>query len=132
MPTNDERREVAARLRVLADENIVTASSYLVRDTFRMLGGEPPSPPSNPTLGDLQAYDQAFLYRLADLVEPEPERTCRFDIEDNMNETEGNGDVWFRCSECRATYDYDYDQWLMHMNYCPNCGARVKEEPDAD
>ena len=51
---------------------------------------------------------------------------CEFVIEDNMNETEGMGDVWFRCTGCDMTYDYYAGDWLMKQNYCPNCGRRVK------
>lgn len=126
MPTNEERREVAARLRVLADEGIVIASSYFVRDTFRVLGGEPPAPPSNPTLGDLQAYDQAFLYRLADLIEPEPERTCRNDRK------LGNVGYHFRCSECGWNIPNTGSVVLeligSNIKWCALCGAKVVEE----
>lgn len=72
MPTNEERREVATRLRVLADENTVTATPSFNHVLFAALGGEPPATPSIPTLKDLEAYDWALLYRLADLIEPEP------------------------------------------------------------
>lgn len=53
------------------------------------------------------------------------ERTCEYVIEDNMNESEGMGDVWFRCTNCGACYDYYADDWLLKMSHCPNCGARV-------
>ena len=55
----------------------------------------------------------------------EADRTCQFIIEDNMNETEGMGDVWFRCTNCDTCFDYYADDWLMKMPYCPNCGAKV-------
>lgn len=51
-------------------------------------------------------------------------RTCKFTIEDNMNETEGMGDVWIECSACHCVFDFYADEWLMKMSYCPNCGAR--------
>ena len=51
---------------------------------------------------------------------------CEFVIEDNMNETEGMGDVWFRCTSCDTCFDYYADDWLMKMNYCPHCGKAVK------
>ena len=62
--------------------------------------------------------------RLADLIEPEPERTCR-DV--------GNNDK-FVCSECGARFDYEgwYDDptyWVddvaAAVKYCPNCRAMV-------
>ena len=52
---------------------------------------------------------------------------CEFVIEDNMNETEGMGDVWFRCTNCDTTYDYYADDWLMKQNYCPHCGFKVRK-----
>lgn len=53
------------------------------------------------------------------------ERTCKYVIEDNMNESEGMGDVWFRCTNCHTIFDYYADDWLMKQNYCPHCGAKV-------
>jgi len=53
------------------------------------------------------------------------ERTCEFNVKDNMNETEGMGDVWIECSACHCVFDFYADEWLMKMSYCPNCGARV-------
>jgi len=55
------------------------------------------------------------------------ERTCEFVIEDNMNETEGMGDVWFRCTNCDTAFDYYADNWLMNENFCPRCGAKVRK-----
>ena len=55
-----------------------------------------------------------------------PERTCEYVIEDNMNESEGMGDVWFRCTNCETCYDYYADDWLLKMPNCPKCGATVK------
>lgn len=52
---------------------------------------------------------------------------CEFVIEDNMNETEGMGDVWFRCTNCDTSFDYYADDWLMEQNYCPHCGARIRK-----
>ena len=53
------------------------------------------------------------------------ERTCEFNIKDNMNETEGMGDVWIECSACNCVFDFYADEWLMKMSYCPNCGCKV-------
>lgn len=52
--------------------------------------------------------------------------TCEYVIEDNMNESEGMGDVWFRCTNCDTCYDYYADDWLFKMPHCPKCGATVK------
>jgi len=55
------------------------------------------------------------------------ERTCEFVIEDNMNETEGMGDVWFCCTNCDTAFDYYADNWLMNERFCPRCGAKVRK-----
>lgn len=52
---------------------------------------------------------------------------CEYVIEDNMNETEGMGDVWFRCTNCDTTFDYYADDWLMKQNFCPHCGFKVRK-----
>lgn len=52
--------------------------------------------------------------------------TCEYAIKDNMNESEGMGDVWIECSACHCAFDYYADEWLMNMHYCPNCGKAVK------
>jgi len=62
------------------------------------------------------------------VAELEAGRTCQFIIEDNMNETDGMGDVWFRCTNCDTCFDYYADDWLMKMPYCPNCGARIVDK----
>ena len=51
---------------------------------------------------------------------------CEFVVKDNMNESEGMGDVWIECSACHCQFDYYADDWLMKMSYCPNCGKAVK------
>ena len=50
-----------------------------------------------------------------------PERTCR-------NKHQHHHGFW--CSECdAATFgDIDVNGTLTSTRYCPNCGARVKEE----
>ncbi|MGN0079799.1 MAG: hypothetical protein ACI36T_04570 [Eggerthellaceae bacterium] len=126
MPTNKECSDVAARLRVLADENTVTATPNFNHVLFAALGGEPPAAPSTPTLNDLKAYDWALLYRLADLIEPE-ERTCTF------SEC-WDDDPLPMCSACGWEAEetdcvtviggplFEYDG-----KFCKECGAKVVE-----
>lgn len=119
MTSDEERREVAAKLRELPSD------MYEVEEQWEARGI------------DTACHDQTDYYlihyvllrcfpaehmhlcdyeelhnRLADLIEPEPERTCRPVIED---ETEV-------CSDCG--YDIDGYGW----SYCPNCGAKLVEE----
>ena len=51
---------------------------------------------------------------------------CGYIVKDNMNETEGMGDVWFECSACGKQFDYYADEWLTQMPFTPCCGRRVK------
>ena len=52
---------------------------------------------------------------------------CEYVIQDNMSETDGMGDVWFRCTNCNTTYDYYTDDFLMSQNYCPHCGYKIRK-----
>lgn len=95
MPTTDERREVAARLR---EEGNLRAFAEIVGFSWE-------------DESDWLWHDVAVKY--AELIEPEPERTCRW------KHIEG---TWFM-SECGKRYDC-----VIPDNFCPNCGARVEED----
>ena len=98
MPTNEERREVAARLRNY--ENL--------RESFR----------ESPICAFLDAMGVGYLdwkgvcNRLAELIEPEPECTCKY---------ESTNRCTWACTSCGREVD------VLHRgyNYCPNCGAKV-------
>lgn len=99
MPTNEERREVARKLR---GEKCGFAgwvgSVYIALEVD----------------GETAGCDMLDL--LADLIEPEPERTC---------ENESSKPGIFTCSYCGADF---YDAEISgDWNYCPNCGAKVIE-----
>lgn len=106
MPTNDERREVAARLRRLSGHREV--DKEFVHEALGLYMGE-----------CVDGYDPVSVSKLADLIEPE-ERTCRM-------EPTGDGSVV--CSACRTEYT---SRWLHEgeyvERYCPNCGAKVVSE----
>lgn len=101
MPTNKERREVANELRYVASHSLNGYSFQ--RSVEGMVFG---------TIGDRSWRET--LTRLADLIEPEPERTCFKVI---PNEMEG----YVFCSECGAEIgEYGVPK------YCHNCGAKVE------
>lgn len=127
MPTNEERREVARRLR--KNDPSIFATVF---DVFREIG--------------LAVNPQGHTFKvlplqLADLIEPEPERTCH-----NLSEFQDCD--CFTCSNCGESYEMrrleydideyctlddaikalDYDGCYCDVRYCPNCGARVVEE----
>lgn len=116
MPTNEERREVAARLR--------NWESF--RETFR----ESPICAALDVLnveGYLDWRDICEL--LADLIEPEPEHTTRLEL--LATEVDENGDalaVGVHCALCgfldEEAVGADPDNWML-WRHCPSCGAEV-------
>lgn len=100
MISNDERREVAARLREQKPWDICTEYEYCIGSLCDAVFEDE---------GDLN--DMFILQKvLAELIEQEPERTCRFE------HIEG---TWYKTS-CGERYD-----GVIPPNYCPNCGAKV-------
>ena len=100
--TNDERREVARRLREL-EKGVIGAfipTGELAEDVLRAI--------DYGRSGAMTPYGC-----LADLIEPEPERTC--EMVDNGRE--------LCCSVCDWRHDYD-DEPV----YCSGCGAKVVSE----
>ena len=103
MISNDERREVAARLRKQKPWDICTEYKYCIGNICDAVFEDE---------GDLN--DMFILQKvLADLIDPEPERTCRY------KHIEG---TWYKTS-CGERYD-----GVVPPNYCPNCGAKVTND----
>lgn len=126
MPTNDERREVAARLRELPDipSEMGTWEGGLMfiepsradeadySQIHKVLFGCLPADLMHPC-----DYEELHA-RLADLIEPE-ERTCHMR---DASWDDGQCTWGCICSECGAKHEHEHSGW---MNFCPNCGARV-------
>lgn len=114
MPTNRERRGVAARLRELVADWFDNGEFYDRGEVEDVLGL---------ATDDGAWYEAVGVRRLADLIEPE-ERTCRMTVLENAR---GNPKYFlmYVCSECHGAVVHDrYDP----IYYCPNCGARVVSE----
>lgn len=130
MPTKEERREAARKLRETSKE--VGEGALLWYHISRALGV------------DLTIGGEAAANVLAELIEPEPERTCHFEpdvteikYDENDNEIETGEPAEdcsaFECSECGYPMLYDPDigwfdycePYKPHFKYCPNCGAKV-------
>ena len=89
--------------------------------------------------GDLDASESAFLDRLADLIEPEPERTCG--VVTDKNTVSQTQEVHTKhCSECSYVFGHELHRQLLPgldeeivlyavqiPDYCPGCGAKVTE-----
>lgn len=113
MPTNEERREVARKLR----------AKYKERNAPGMFSPQDACMQAYDYLKDLVDClpdgDSAFTV-LADLIEPEPKRTCCMEF------VMGAG--MYRCSACgeyhiQAAHAIEKGVW----HFCPNCGARAVE-----
>lgn len=102
MATNEERRKVAARLRTLASH--APADEEMVLDALDLYPGE-----------FVEGFDPVCVRRLADLIEPEPERTCSI-VRENVD-LDGSCMTDYSCG-C-----FNNEGW--NHNYCPNCGAKV-------
>ena len=119
MPTNDERRAVAARLRWL---------TMAYKDVFGVYVLNAIGLDFTNSRGTYCSNDS--VRRLADLIEPE-ERTCR-----NTVGKPFAGYRMFSCSECGAYLEVDGDTDANLFaggerpmpRYCPNCGAKVVQE----
>lgn len=115
MPTNDDRRQIAERLRSRRkqmESERPPASKFLASFIYLVEIGRAVSLGEK---GDL-------FNRLADLIEPEPERTCGIDMPVIDWET---GETDYRCSSCG--FSADPQDWAETYVYCPHCGAKVVE-----
>lgn len=118
MPTNDERREVAKKLRERTKRPMGKSMQRMFTETLGMYTYNVCW--MNPDKA-ISRWDAIVNY-LADLIEPQ-ERTCHAvriavpfdprDFPDDLVEV-----YQFRCSECSVLLEYDW-------RFCPNCGARV-------
>ena len=103
MPTNEERREIAAKLRESREFINSMPKITLEQNTFdafeRILA----------CIG----YERGNIFDyLANLIEPEPERACSL-------RSRYTSLYCYECSECGKGMK---PEWA----YCPRCGAKVK------
>lgn len=121
MITDEERREVARRLRGL-EHCLFDDGEYIdCREVEIALG----------LLSDDGAwYESDGVKRLADLIEPKPERTCQivsaFDTDelDDIQEcisSSPEDTLAYKCKGCG--FDFRYERGL-YPKYCPNCGTK--------
>jgi DNA-directed RNA polymerase subunit RPC12/RpoP len=61
----------------------------------------------------------------------EPSRECEIVLEDNENGIyKGNPKEYYKCSQCDDCFPVDKTDidYMSFINYCPNCGAKIKRE----
>lgn len=108
MPTNEERREIAHSLRETSDAISDWGDSnpywYVMKCVY----------------GDVEIHnDNELLYRLADLIEPEPERIAKKIKHGKVHEFK----QCYSCSKC--SYGWHEDIYDKPFSYCPNCRAKL-------
>lgn len=101
MSTNEERREVASRLR-----DIDTSNCYTSLDVLRAIEDACGCNVGKDWQDMVELKDQ-----LADLIEPDPKRTCGL-------RSRLTGSYCYECSECGKGMK---PEWA----YCPSCGAKI-------
>lgn len=111
MPTNEERCDIAARLRYVSEHGAPEwcTSACCIAECL----GE----------NDYPLYDgtEKLFSLLADLIEPEKEFTCEV-IEYPTGEY---GTACFACKICHYGWHISIND--KPFSYCPNCGAKVVE-----
>ena len=111
MPTNEERREVSKKIRELTEDVWSLAKEWEDQaDYYQIHFAIFFSFPAD----HMHPCDYNELHeRLADLIEPEPERTGHA-----VEDVSIGGYVSWRCSECGQPIN-------KADNYCSNCGVRL-------
>lgn len=109
MPTNDERRQMATKLR-----QYVGVDECLLSNVFGWECSD---------FANCEECKRSCVTRLTDFIEPEPERTCH--IEHVKSGT--LYDVWrYTCCDYEHSENKtDAGASKIPDNFCPNCGAKV-------
>lgn len=126
MITDEERRKIAQKLRGLEVGEFDDGEFYDCTDVEDVLGL---------VTDDGAWYEASGVRRLADLIEPEPERTCTMDkseFADFAPEYEG----LYSCPKCGeqtavlACVNEDGDMEWIKPRSCGFCGAKVVNATD--
>lgn len=113
MITNEERREVAEEMRQRMREGY-NFTALNIADEIDVNEADYDEP---------YRFDDDCWKRLADLIEPEPERTCKEISNSNMY----HGAAYEVQLSCDHTCICEWDEKLK---YCPECGAKVVNNAD--
>lgn len=139
MVTDEERREIARKLREIDTSDDPLSNIDMDVQIEEVIGVREVADPW-PTYEWCLAHNQKYLNRLADLIEPEPERTCHVVVKERkISRTQTL--VTKSCSQCGYAFGDEErrpmlpgldDEIVINRvripNYCHNCGAKVVVE----
>lgn len=105
-PTDEERMEIVGRLRTREWRRChpICVLNQIV------FGGDCRDDCDDPETNGCEECEFSAAYRLSELIEPEPERTC-------VVEHWGGGVFYLSCGHDSTEH--------VKPDYCPTCGARV-------
>ena len=109
-PTSDERREVAERLRQMADAHDATEASRVARALEL----------EYKVYGTVVAFDSADIRNLADLIDP----TCHL-VSTTFHSWSDGSAAFYHELNCGHTCE---TVWAKPPSYCTECGARVVDK----
>lgn len=110
LPKDAERREIAAWVRGPFDV-VKEGRYYHLNGTLFGMG----------LYANTENGLRIGMSHLADLIEPEPERTCHMEPDETASHAMCGPAV--RCDACGAAVPA-----VGTLSYCPNCGAKVVED----
>ena len=116
MPTNEERRKIAARLR--ASHEFINSMSKISLEQNAFDAFE--------RILVCVGYERGNIFNyLAELIEPEHESICKIEAFDNGLDEDYDGSLY---SYAPPTYylSCGHEAYQCKPNYCPDCGAKVK------
>lgn len=130
MPTNEERRKAAQKLRN-SDIERHQLNPMVSHATVTICG-------SSIVCIDEESLRMALDY-LADLIEPEPERTCKWVWHEEWEDTPGGRECvcanweldcgcWDWSDEELSSFDNIESKPNNGWKVCPRCGAKVVEQ----
>ena len=118
--TDEERRDVAARLRWIDAKDDPGNTALMLDKIRRAIGVHMDAPSVFPPYEWLVTYAHVTLNRLADLIEPTDE-TCELELTWG-----GQTNAHVRTYECTGCGKSCDGVWGEEYEYCPYCGRRVE------
>ena len=118
--TDEERREIAARLRWIDAKDDPGNAALMLDKIRRAIGVHMDATSVFPPYEWLVTYAHVTLNRLADLIDPTDE-TCEAELTDVLKVHETVRE--YECSKCGMSWEI---VWAYDYGYCPYCGRMIE------